>query len=166
MDVRVDVCFVDVWKRNAEENIQIQVTEKTVISRKLHNEELYNLYYSRIIFGLSKERGEIGGTCNRQRQDVKCIHNFILQTKNVGRTNRSWQNRVKTGYVVIKSLRLWTGFISFRLEFFDDCYESCINTSVFIKGWNFLSSSTTISFSRTLFQVVPRLEACLCYDPR
>jgi len=52
--------------------------------KKLHNEELHNLYASRISFGSSVKQGEMGGTCITHGRAEKL-------TRNIGR--KTWREQ-------------------------------------------------------------------------
>jgi hypothetical protein len=63
-------------KRVLKRMIGRQREEVTGEWRKLHNEELHNLYYSPNFIKVIKENA-MGGACSTYRRDKMCNHGFL-----------------------------------------------------------------------------------------
>jgi hypothetical protein len=53
-----------------------KIDEVTGGWRRLHNEELHNLYLHRILLGDQVKEDEMDRVCDTHGQDIKCIQNF------------------------------------------------------------------------------------------
>jgi hypothetical protein len=64
--------------------------------RKLHSEELHNLYSS-TNNGHQIKEDEMGGACSAHRNDEKCLSNFSWKTWREGNTWETWTQMVFIG---------------------------------------------------------------------
>jgi hypothetical protein len=57
--------------------------------RRLHNEELHNLYDSLILLDHQVKECEMGSLCSMHGNDEKCVQKFVRKTRRENRTRKT-----------------------------------------------------------------------------